>query len=301
MADTAYIVLEIQPEWVIEREAMGSKDKFWYRTKLDGLDWLFKYPQPNTGQHWAEKIAAELAARIDTFHAKVELALFQNQQGSATESFARDGRDLVHGNQILAGKVLGYDSARKFRQSDHTLDNIFLALEKGFVTPDGATCAKLCFASYLVLDALIGNTDRHHENWGILRERVGDKWKGMMAPTFDHASSLGRELLDEGLGKCRHLLLKENRIGVYAEKAPGAIYWKNSDKRGTSPLELVRRATAEHPDLFRPALEKLNRLDRTVTDDIIARVPSDWMSGLAREFALNLICYNLEQLKGLKP
>ena len=62
MPDTAYRVLEIQPEWVREPEALGSKEKFWYRAKESEAEWLFKFPQPNTGQHWAEKIAAELAA-----------------------------------------------------------------------------------------------------------------------------------------------------------------------------------------------------------------------------------------------
>lgn len=109
MPESPYSVFEIQPEWVLESEALGSKEKFWYRAKPGEAEWLFKFPQPNTGQHWAEKIAAEVAACLDIFHARVELAIFRGISGSATESFARDGRNLFHGNQILAGKVLGYD------------------------------------------------------------------------------------------------------------------------------------------------------------------------------------------------
>ena len=52
-------VIEIQPKWVLEPEALGSKEKFWYRQTDKEARWLFKYPQTNTGQHWAEKIAAE--------------------------------------------------------------------------------------------------------------------------------------------------------------------------------------------------------------------------------------------------
>jgi len=74
-----------------------------------------------------------------------------------------------------------------------------------------------------VLDAVIGNTDRHHENWGILLRRTKRRWMGMLAPTFDHASSLGRELRDETRGKCRRRLLSENQVGAYSEKATGAI------------------------------------------------------------------------------
>ncbi len=155
--DTApYPVFEIQPDWVLESEAMGSKDKFWYRAD-EGPDWLFKFPQPNTGQHWSEKIAAEAADALDILHAQVELAVFQGVRGSDTASFARDGRELYHGNQVLAGHVLGYDPGKQFRQSDHTLDNIFLALERVFLAPKAARRAKEQLADYLVLDALIGN------------------------------------------------------------------------------------------------------------------------------------------------
>ena len=151
-------------------------------------------------------------------------------------TFARNGAQdgLYHGNQVLAGRLLDYDPEKRFRQSDHTLENIFAALDLLFASPDGRRRAKRRLAEYLVLDALIGNTDRHHENWGILRKRTGGRWTGMVAPTFDHASSLGRELLDEGAGKSRRRLLAEQQIPRYAERAPGAIYWQTSDKRGIS-------------------------------------------------------------------
>lgn len=53
-------------------------------------------------------------------------------------------------------------------------------------------------AGYFVLDAMICNTDRHHDSWGLLtgpRAFGGNEY--IVAPTFDHASSLGRELQDE--------------------------------------------------------------------------------------------------------
>jgi len=296
-----YPVLEVQREWVLEPEALGSKVKFWYRRPGDQVEWLFKFPQPNTGQHWAEKIAEQIAASLGILHARVELALFEKTRGSATESFARDGRNLFHGNQVLAGQVLGYDPSKEFRQSDHTLTNVFLALDRTFATPDGARRAKAQFAEYVVLDALIGNTDRHHENWGILRKREGDQWTGMVAPTFDHASSLGRELMDASEGKCRERILREGRIGAYSERASGAIFWDRADRRGISPLELARRASHLHPELFGPALGRLVTLDRSVLEAITGRVPADWMTPLARQFVVELMCYNMAELKRISP
>lgn len=305
MPQPPYQVLEIQQEWVLEPEALGSKEKFWYQSNEKYPEWLFKYPQENTGQHWAEKIAAEVAAKLRILHARVELAAFQGVRGSATESFARRGRahpdrSLFHGNQILAGQVLVYDPSKKFQQSDHTLANIFAAIDKTFLVQGIARKTKVLFASYIVLDAVIGNTDRHHENWGILIKQVKDRWEGILAPTFDHASSLGRELVDAADGPCRERLLREERVGAYSERAHGGIFWDNSDKRGVSPLELVRRAAALHPEIFKPALGNLERLDRQSIRVIIDRIPDDWMTPVARQFAEELMCYNWEGLRKIQ-
>ncbi len=281
-----YHIIQVNPEWMLQREEMGSKTKFWYRPLANHTDasvvddnmWLFKYPQPRTGQHWAEKIAAEVAVILRINHARVELAEFQGDRGSVTESFARSGRSLYHGNQVLERVVHGYDPEQRFRQSNHTLANIFGAMDGIFVEPETAKSAKTLMAEYVLLDAVIGNTDRHHENWGVLRRRVGDKWRGFVAPSFDHASSLGRELLDDR----RDRLLTENRVGVYAEKGRGAIYWSEDDRRGLSPLELVRQGTALHPDLFLPALSKLERLNHETMTSLVDRIPRCWMSSTRR-------------------
>lgn len=68
-------IVTVQPQWMHD-EVMGTKSKFWYREPNVKGEWLFKYAQENTGQHWAEKIAAEVADTLRTHHARVELAEF---------------------------------------------------------------------------------------------------------------------------------------------------------------------------------------------------------------------------------
>ena len=291
-----YPIVKVKPEWLRDPEDMGSKKKFWYLALGEQAGyWLFKYPQAGTGQHWAEKIAAEVAKLVNIQCAKVELAVFGSEQGSVTKAFTGGKRELIHGNQILVRTVYGYDPERKFHQSSHTLANIWRAIDRVFKGNTGASRAKLRLAECLVLDALIGNTDRHHENWGILRKRVGDRWKGSVAPSFDHASSLGRELQDVR----RERLLAENRVGEYAEKGRGAIYWSEDDRHGPSPLELVRRAVMSYPDLFLPVGKKFEKLDGKAMKDIVNRIPDGWISSFARKFAVDLLCYNFEQLQEL--
>jgi len=123
------------------------------------------------------------------------------------------------------------------------------------------------------LDAVIGNTDRHHENWGILLKQNENQWIGSVAPTFDHASSLGRELLDGGKGKCRQRLLYKKQVPAYAEQASGAIYWNRTDKHGISPLELVRKVVAQYPDTFNSSIKRVEQLDRFKLEKIVSCVP----------------------------
>ena len=284
---------------------MGSKTKFWYRPSVsqegeaaanDDL-WLFKYPQQRTGQHWAEKIAAEVAAILRIYHARVELAEYRGDRGSVTQSFSRSGRSLYHGNQVLERVVHGYETEKRFRQSNHTLRNIFKAMDDIFLKPETARSAKTLLAGYILLDAVVGNTDRHHENWGVLRKRIGNKWMWFVAPSFDHASSLGRELLDER----RDRILRENKVSIYAERARGAVYWSEEDRRGLSPLELVRRGTDCYPDLFAAPLSKLKRMKQDSLVDLIERVPQCWMTPTSRAFVCALMCYNLQELRKLAP
>lgn len=131
-----YDIVDVKPDRNVYEEEMGSKTKFWYR---DGdYLWLFKNPQENTGEHWAEKIAEQAASVLGIVHAEVELARSEERRGTVTRSFARGGRTLHHGNQFLEKIVRGYDHDKKFHQSNHTMDNIFRVIETIFVNSEGA-------------------------------------------------------------------------------------------------------------------------------------------------------------------
>src|SRR5882672_7391934 len=162
----AYPIIQVAADSIIGDEQLGSKNKFWF--SRDGQKWLFKEGRENTGEDWAEKIAAALGDLVHVQTAQVELAEFAGRRGSASKSFVGDGENLIHGNEILAGMILGYDRARRLHQSDHTFANIIAAVQKLTEADEIASDVLTILASYLVLDALVCNTDRHHENWGFL-------------------------------------------------------------------------------------------------------------------------------------
>jgi len=171
-------------------------------------------------------------------------------------------------------------------------DRISRSTSPSFIIATAAATARGEFAGYFVLDALIGNTDRHHENWGLLVERTPTGLRGRLAPTFDHASSLGRELRDEK----REARLQNRVVGLYADKARGGIYWRDRGRYGPSPLELVRLSACEHRELFQKPIARVREC-RDRFEEAVRRVPDRWMSEPARAFALALMEYNSEQLE----
>lgn len=276
-------------------EQLGSKSKFWFQH--EGQDWLFKQARDSTGEDWAEKIAAEVAQLVGVNAARVELAIYQGRKGSASLSFMQAGESLVHGNEILAGQIVGYDPKKKLKQSDHTLGNIIAAVSK--MASERRDEVLVEFAGYTTLDALICNTDRHHENWGFLARAEGAQqaWQApfRLAPSFDHASSLGRELLDS---RARSIL-DANGIADYVRRGRGGIYVDAADRRGANPIELIEQAAASYPTYLRNALQGVRSTELGSLHDVVDQVPESVMSATSHEFAKALLAHTHRLLSGL--
>jgi len=294
---TVFDTLTVAPNSLIRDEQLGSKSKFWF--DLNGNAWLFKQAREHTGEDWAEKVAAEIALRIGVDAAEVELAEYQGRRGSASWSFVQPGESLVHGNEILAGQILGYDPQKRLKQSDHTLANIIAAVDK--MVPSVSTLVLEDLAGYLVLDALVGNTDRHHENWGFLTRYedtdTGRRLIFRLAPSFDHASSLGRELRDDRA----EAILAAGGIEAYVRHGYGGIYWRSNDRKGANPLQLVELASQMYPQFFGKSLRAVAAMPIAELLAVVDEVPAAVMSDASRRFTKALLAFTHTVLSGLAP
>lgn len=79
------------------------------------------------------------------------------------------------------------------------------------------------WASSIGFDALIGNTDRHAENWALLRG-TDDRWH--MAPAFDNGTSLGYMMTDDAL----QLPISEASVAQHVARGRHHITWAPSAK-----------------------------------------------------------------------
>jgi hypothetical protein len=269
-------------------EQMGSKEKFWLWWGPPGeseCQWLFKYSRLNdgvmTGEHWSEKLGAEAAAWLGLRHARVELAASGGRPGVLCQSFLghSPGTALVHGNELLGAILIGYDSRARFHHAQHTFEAVRNCLER-ITAAEHFHEAMTDFCGLMVLDALILNTDRHHVNWGVL---LGDG-PIRLAPTYDHASSLGRELLPE-----RRQALLAGGLGGYLSGGKGGLFRSTTDRRGANPLELCLQKMREHPPWFAPWQERLRGGEPKELFAAVDRVPRPLMEEDAKRLAKEII------------
>jgi hypothetical protein len=292
-------VLVVPDEAPASAEAMGTKRKFWF--SRSGEMWLYKATRPGSGEHWAEVLAAGLAEILGLPHAHYELARWRDKSGVdnagvVTRRFMPAGFDLVHGNELLAERDPSYPAAghRYVRTQEHTIEAVrnALAVDVGlplsWTSPQDIKTPADVFGGYLLLDAWIANTDRHHENWALVVNLTeGHRY---LASTFDHASSLGAH--QEDADRARRLESKDPRVRVegYVEKARSALYSKGGEAKPMTPLDAFR-AWCEHASCD-PWLQRLDAVGDGQVAELIGRVPDSEMSGPARAFAQAILSRN---------
>ena len=109
-----------------QNEQMGSKRKFWLRDIQTSRWFLFKYSRPQTGEHWSEKVACEVAKLLGLPHATVELAIHDGEAGVLVQDLQSDRAvtSMLHGNELLLEFDPTYPALGGYRVSEHTVSRI---------------------------------------------------------------------------------------------------------------------------------------------------------------------------------
>jgi hypothetical protein len=109
-----------------------------------------------------------------------------------------------------------YNISQKKGLIAHSLTNIVRALRLSLQGDDW-----LGILEYFVFDCWIGNTDRHHENWGIIQ--VTHKNKNpyfYLAPSYDHGAAMAATRLPE----FKIELIKSESMKKFYRKGKSAVY-----------------------------------------------------------------------------
>ncbi|MGN2246943.1 hypothetical protein ACFWZ3_09650 [Frateuria sp. GZRR35] len=291
-----YKVIQV-PDTARQLEQLGTKEKFWFEDEHRQLH-LFKVARDNTGEDWAEKISAELCEALGLPHADYELAEHEGRRGVLTPRFHPEGGRLVFGNELLSFVVAEYETAPRHRRVHHTLGRVLAMLEAGNVGPplgwdvaSGLVSGESVFVGYLMLDTLIGNQDRHDQNWGVLLLDGGVH----LQPTYDHASSLGRLLSDEACALRLASKDANQSVAHYVTRARSALYPPSGTKTMLT-LDAFEAAARRNPKAATYWLERLASLEDDVMTNIIDQVPDSRMGAASKDFAFQMLRLNKSRL-----
>ena len=164
---------------------------------IGGHRYLFKEPPGwRAPQIWSEVIAYELSRELGLPVPPAFLALGpgNGSPGVLIEFFyghpGDEKRRYVDGIELLQGRGFGVNFIHGSLK-----DNIKLSRLLGVPEWRDWWCRTVAF------DALIGNTDRHSQNWGTLVRPPSDGRDSeyRMAPAFDNGTSLGYNFPEEQL------------------------------------------------------------------------------------------------------
>jgi hypothetical protein len=296
-------IFEVSLEAPEEQESLGTKEKFWFRHEQ--LGWcLYKKSRSKTaGEDWSEKIAAELCRLLKLPHAEYELATCNGEYGVISRSFLPQNANLLLGNEILAKIYSDYPTDTR-NLSQHTIERIFGTFDRleadlsevlmplEWEPPENIRKVHHVFVGYLLLDAWIGNSDRHHENWGFIElER-----KIYLAPTYDHASSLGRNESDEKRAARLKTRDKGYSVGAYADKCYSSFYTNIEKAKPMKTFESFAEAVSLYPEAACVWLNILETVSQNDTTQLLQRIPENRISTIAIEFAQNILNHNRDKL-----
>lgn len=111
----------------------------------------------------------------------------------------------------------------------------------------------------LVLDAFIGNVDRHQNNWGFLWSSEDDRPVVRFAPAFDNGTSLGYEILEHKLSGFDD----DNRLNSYVARGTHHMRLSQSAEQKPSHIQLLSHYLDRYKgvEALESVIEKVIELD----------------------------------------
>lgn len=148
-----------------------------------------------------------------------------------------------------------------------------------------------------MFDALIGNTDRHQDNWGVVWTWFsGEKPIPRLTPAFDNGTSMGHEILESNFFKFNNLSYLE----TYILRGKHHMKWHKDDSQRMRHLEMLLRLKKYYPSSRNHMVESLRRFKiediKIILRDMTSYDVSVPLSNNRAEFMLKLIGYRHELL-----
>lgn len=265
-------------------EGSGRSEKIWLINQSKNKIGLFKYPKnvkgvPVTTEFVSEHFAQIVANRLGMPCAEINIGTRNSKIGCMSYSFLDKGDEIIHGVDFITNLYPNYDPDKMYDRESNTyysLDMIIDSITAIFKTSDDRTPILSNIVSIMIFDMVIGNTDRHQNNWGI---KVNFKEKYFsFAPFYDNGSSLccyiNENNIDDMLGND---IVRYNAL--VDSKSTSRIRIDGKVKKEPKHTDVMRYLYNKNPIIFKKTFEDIvNKLDSKWIDAMLDNYPEEILS-----------------------
>lgn len=260
-------------------EGSGRSEKIWLISETGQIG-LFKYPKidpedgKETTEHISEHLAHQLGKILEIPTATVDIGFRDKRIGSMSYLVRKNDEALCEGINFISGRYPNFNAETMQDENSgiyYCIDHIF-----GSVPP---IVPQEIWLEMMLFDYLIGNTDRHQSNWGLLLKVSTDKKRIRLrrCPLYDNGSSL-----------CCYV--NESQLAAYAgrdtrrfdalvdSKSKSMIRIDGSIKKRPSHTDVVRYLLTEFSDTEVIAKKFIRLLDAATIDALLDQYPATILS-----------------------
>lgn len=249
---------------------------------INGCEYMIKFQKKTAfgarNNHISEYLGSHIFSILGYEAQETYLGTYHGEQVVACRSFVGDGVQFVPFNDVGESTLdqdkesyqYSYDDIMRMLRDNRKLTNV-----------DETVSA---FWELFVVDALIGNFDRHGSNWGFLKKN--DSYS--LAPIFDNGSSLFPALTDPE--EMERIMISEEETNRRIFTFPTSQIKLNGKK--SSYYEVIH--SLAYPECNRALLAVYKRMD---PEKIYALIDStDFITDIQKRFYKYMITERCEKI-----
>ena len=245
-------------------EGSGRSEKVWLINKQTKEVGLFKFTKSSeTTEHISEKLASDLARLIGLDCAKIEIGVYDSKIGSMSYLINSDNEILIEGIYLINKIYPNYDSYTMY----DNINNEYYSLEM-ILNSLNEYNLKSEFFRIVIFDFIIGNTDRHQNNWAVLQ--CNDIIR--ICPIYDNGSSLCCYIKEENIDT----YLGNDKVrfnSIVNSKSKSRIRVDKKLKKESTHLEMIRYIKQNYNECI---IEWVKIIKDSITDIAIDNIISNY-------------------------
>ena len=165
-------------------DTSSKSEKVWLKNSKTNSIALFKYPKSEeTFEHISEHLAFEIGKLLGIQCSEIHLGIFNSRKGSLSYLVHDiNTESLIEGVNFIQVQFPTYDSDKLIDPTSNKIYSVEMIISSLI-----SNTLRQEFMYVLLFDFIIGNSDRHQNNWALIRDEEGYY---RLSPLYDNGSSL---------------------------------------------------------------------------------------------------------------